>query len=250
MLAKKETIIITFIACMALSLMYITYISARTWTPGVTKGDFFYYETYGVYTASTPKTTIDIPSFEYNNTEWIRINITEISGSIVNQIYTLHFNNGTETNFDLQTNLDPTSPDNLSFSGKGIPICVANLNVGDSLSTVPLTINDTSTRTYASGSRKTNHVTWNTSDDCGDCYFDRDTGMLVETYRVHKFTNQGTGDTVEKADVINMINTNRWKIKDASTQTSILPFIIALIIATLVFLAIVIKKAGSLKTRI
>ena len=190
--------------------------SARTWTPGVAKGDYFYYEMYGVYNSSNPNSVFEVPKLERNNTEWVRIDVTEVSGSTVYQVYTAHFNNGTETKNDLQTNLDPTSSGAFDIRGKGIPICAANLSVGDPLPTVQLWINDTRARSYSFGNRETNYVAWNTSADWGYCYFDKQTGVLLELYRTHQYTDPLTGETISKTDVVNLKTSNLWQTSEPS----------------------------------
>lgn len=185
--------------------------SSMSWKPGVAKGDFFYYEMYGVFTSSDPNAVIEVPAFEQNNTDWVRIAITGVSGSVVYQVYTLHFKNRTEK-FELKTDLDPSNAGNFNFSEMGVPICAANLDVGDPLPTVQLTIRETLIRTYSSGEREINLVSWNISDDWGRCYFDRKTGMLVDLYRVHSFVNPATGETIYKADVVKMTRSSLWEI--------------------------------------
>jgi len=81
----------------------------RMWTPGVAAGDWFYFKMYGVYTSNQPNITLAIPQFEYNNTEWARINVTSVEGSMIYQVYTLHFFNGSESNFNFKTNVNPTN---------------------------------------------------------------------------------------------------------------------------------------------
>jgi len=185
--------------------------SSRTWEPGVAKGDFFYYEMYGVFTSSNPSAVIEVPTFERNNTDWVRIDITDVSGSIVYQVYTLHFKNRTEK-FELKTDLDPSNAGDFNFSEMGVPICAANLDVGNPLPTVELTIKETLIRSYSSGERETNLVSWNFSEDWGYCYFDRKTGMLVELYRVHSFVNPVTDEVINKADVVKMTRSSLWEI--------------------------------------
>lgn len=194
--------------------------SSRTWEPGVAKGDFFYYEMYGVFTSSDPNAVIEVPAFEQNNTDWIRIDITGVSGSVVYQIYTLHFKNRTEK-FELKADLDPSSARTLNFSEMGVPICATNLNIGDSLPTVQLTIKETLIRTYSSGERETNLVSWNISEDWGRCYFDKKTGMLVDLYRVHSFVSPVTGEVIFKADVVKMLSSSLWKITDVPKTNSV-----------------------------
>ncbi len=194
---------------------------SRTWNPGVTKGDCFFYQTYGIYISNLANTTLTIPEFEYNTTNWLRISITNVSGSIIYQIYTLQFKNGSETSFNFKTNVNPQNESNLKFSDKGVPICASNLHVDDQIPTVKLKINETLVTTYQSGPRETNRVVWNYTDDWGNCYFDKQTGMLVELCRTHQFANNATSEIVWKTDVIKLISTNRWQITQNQQSTSI-----------------------------
>jgi hypothetical protein len=198
---------ILFLCCFAVTKVT----SCETWTPGVAKGDFFCYQMYAVYTSSDPNAIIEVPPFERNNTDWVRIDITGTSGSIVYQVYTLHLKNGTESKFDWQTDLNPEHSENLSFKKKGVPICAANLEAGDQLPTAQLCINKTLTIVYPSGERETNCVSWNSPDDWGYCYFDQKTGVLVQLYRVHSYVNSQSGRVTNKTDVLKMTNSNLWR---------------------------------------
>jgi hypothetical protein len=194
----------------------------RIWTPGVAAGDCFYFKMYGVYTSNQPNITLAIPQFEYNNTEWARINVTSVEGSMIYQVYTLHFLNGSESNFNFKTNVNPANERYLQFNERGVPICATNLCVGDFIPTAETTINETVIRNYASGPRETNHALWNNSDDWGNCYFDRETGILVDLHRTHRFASNITDNVVWKTDVIEMIDSNRWEINAKPSAFSIL----------------------------
>ena len=104
--------------------------STRAWVPGVAEGDYFTYEMYGVFISNRSNMTLVIPQFEYNNTEWVRINITRIEGSLIHQVYILHFKNESETELDFKTDVNPAN-ENSSFSGQSVPICAANMDAGD-----------------------------------------------------------------------------------------------------------------------
>lgn len=199
------SILLLSLSCFA----YLMATSARTWEPGVAEGDFFYYEMYGVFTSSDPTAENKVPAFEQNTTDWVRIDITGVSGSVVYQVYTLHFENRTET-FELKTDLDPSNAGTFNFSEKGVPICATNLNVGDPLSTVPLIIEEKVVRTYSGGERETNIVSWNTSEDWGYCYFDRETGMLIDLHHVHSFVNPVTSEVIYKTDIAKMTRSSSW----------------------------------------
>ena len=104
--------------------------SPKTYAPGVAQGDYFTYEMYGVFTSNRSNTTMAIPQFEYNNTQWVKINITRVEGSVIHQIYILHFKNESETELNFETDVNPANK-NSSFVGQAVPICAANEEAGD-----------------------------------------------------------------------------------------------------------------------
>ena len=80
-----------FLLFLFFCLAFAQTVLARTWEPGVVEGDYFYYEIYGVCTSNDPDAIIYVPPFERNNPEWVKVEITGISGSRVYQNYTFHF---------------------------------------------------------------------------------------------------------------------------------------------------------------
>jgi hypothetical protein len=186
--------------------------SSRTFTSGVATGDHFTYEMYGIYTSKTPSTPVIIPEFEKNNTDWTQIKITAVAGSTIKQTYTLHFKNNSELQFDFETDVNPKNQEPFKISEKGVPICAANLNSGDKIPTANISLTDTLDRAFSDGKRDLTHARWSQTDEQGDIYFDRETGMLVELERTHIFTNPNTGNVIEKTDVIRLIDTNRWQV--------------------------------------
>jgi hypothetical protein len=223
--------------------------SARTWEPGVSKGDFFYYEIYGVFTSSNSDAVINVSPFERNNTDWLRIDINDVNGSIVHQVYTMQFKNGTQSVFAKQTDIDPSNHNSYDFTpDTGIPICATKLGVGDKLPTVQLAVNKTFVKTYPSGERETNVVSWNFSDDWGYCYFDKKTGMLVELNRVHSFVNLNTGEAVNKTDILRMTRSSLWEVSGAPAKIVLPLFIIyVLLIVTVV---VVTRKPKPVKSKL
>ncbi len=187
--------------------------SLRTFTPGVVEGDYFTYEMYGIYTSNIPNTAIIIPEFEKNNTDCTQIKITAVMGSTIRQTYTLYFKNDSEYQFDFEIDVNPQNQEHFKISEKGVPVCAANLNPGDKIPTAKITLNNTVNRAYLDGKRELTHARWSQTDEQGDIYFDRETGMLVELERTHKFTNPYTGNVIEKTDVIELIDTNRWQVR-------------------------------------
>ncbi|HKZ88055.1 MAG TPA: hypothetical protein VJ066_02715 [Candidatus Bathyarchaeia archaeon] len=204
---KTKTLIITSIFLLSLFGSALS-VSAKTLAVGVAKGDVFYYEMYAHYASSNPNTVIKVPPFEKNNTDWVRIEITDVSGSIISHVYTVHFKDGNETRISSQTDLTRTSGWSNGF--RGIPISPANLKADDTIPTGNLTVKETVMRVYPSSIRETNLATWNVSTDHGYCYFDRQTGMLVELNRVHLYINAETGEVISKTDIVTMISSSFW----------------------------------------
>ncbi len=204
---KTKTLIITSILLLSLFGSALS-VSAQTLVVGVAKGDVFYYEMYAHYASSNPNAVIKVPPFEQNNTDWVRIEITDVSGSIISHVYTIHFKDGNETRINSQTDLTSTSGWSNGF--RGIPISPANLKAGDTIPMDNLTVKETVMRAYPSGMRETNVATWNISTDHGYCYFDRQTGILVELNRVHFYVNSETGEVTSKTDIVKMTNSSFW----------------------------------------
>jgi hypothetical protein len=206
--------------------------SSGSFEPGVSVGDYFTYQMYGVFVSNISNTTMQIPQFEYNNTQWVKITIANVDGSKINQLYTLHFQNQSETSVYILADTEPTSEN--KPTGQAVPICAANQTVGDKIPTAGVSITDSGMRQYGSGQRETNHALWNATDDWGEGYFDRGTGMMVDFVRTHRFVNQNTGEIVEKTDHIRLIETNKWQVS-SSTKT---PLPLWLILASLFLLLV------------
>ena len=211
-------VLLLFLSCFAGAKVTL----AQALTSGVAKGDVFYYTMCAHYSSSDPNAVVDVPPFEANNTDWVRIEITGVSGSIIYHVYTLHFKNETEQVIDGQTDL--ASSLNFSSGFAGVPICAANLSAGDKVSTVQLIINETLVWSYPSGEREINHVSWNNSEDYGDCYFDKKTGMPVDLYRVHSFVNSTTNEVIKKADIVKMTSSSLWVVPEF--PTFLFPFLL------------------------
>jgi len=240
----KEKLSVTTLILFLFLIIFAEAILAKSWTPGVAEGDFFCYEMYGVFTSSDLNDFTEVSAFEQNNTDEVRIDITGVSGSVVCQAYTLYFGNETKK-FELETDLDPGNAGIFNFSELGVPIFAANLNVGDTLPTVELTVEGTLLRTYPSGERETNHVSWNSTLDYGDCYFDKKTGMLAELNRTHLYVNPVTSRGVRKVDIIKMTNSSFWSAAEPTllVQSSI-DFVRVLLASVILFagLSVWLKK--------
>lgn len=196
-----------------LLLASISPVLPRTFSSGVSNGDYFVYHMYGVYNSTLPNIELLIPEFERNITDWTQISIESVYGSLVTQTYILHFKNSSELRFNFETDVDPQKQGEFQMSNKGVPLCAAYLNVGDKIPTVNITISGIVERNYSDGERELIYANWNQPDEYGEIYFDRETGMLVELERTCRFVNPVSERVVEKTDVLNLIDTNRWHLR-------------------------------------
>jgi len=211
MKAKSLIIVLSLLlSCLAGT----TAASAEASAPGVAKGDVFYYNLYGICNSSDPDAMSASPC-EANDTDWVRVEITDVSGSVISHACTLHYKNGSMERVEGQTDTACSS----SFDGdfRYVPICPANLSIGELMQAVQLTVNETLDVDCPDGLREMNHVVWSNSVDCGECYFDRETGMLVELCRVHLYTNPATGEVVSEEDVVKMTSSSTWVVREFPT---------------------------------
>jgi hypothetical protein len=206
------------LALLLFSLVGLNLVWAESGLVGVSEGDVFVYSMTAEYVSTVSNATVEVPEFEANNTDWVRIEITNINGSMVDQVYTLHYKNGTDQIIKGQTDLANNSSYMQESGGfRGVPMCPPNLTVGDSLQTFQLTINETVVWAFPNGNREVNHVFWTSDLEIGDLYFDKQTGILVDMYRQHAFINSITGEVVKKADIIKMQSSSLWTIPEFPT---------------------------------
>ncbi len=214
----KRRLAFAVLALLLFSLVGLNLVSAESGLVGVSEGDVFVYSMTAAYVSTVSNATVEVPEFEANNTDWVRIEITNINDSVVYQVYTLHYKNGTDQVINGQTDLANNSSYMQESGGfRGVPMCPPNLTVGDSLQTLQLTINETIVWAFPSGNREVNHVYWTNELEVGDIYFDKQTGILVDMYRQHAFINTQTGEVVKKADIIKMQSSNLWTIPEFPT---------------------------------
>jgi hypothetical protein len=163
----------------------ITMVQAKTAVVGVSQGDVFEYNMVSHW-SSLFTDTIPEELLELNQTEWLRVTVTGISGSQISTRVTTHYRNGTEISADGSCNIETGE------GSGGPPFIGANLGKNDLVNpsaSESWYINETVTRTYKDGPRETNHLnleyTGNSSEigefnTVYDYYFDKNTGVLVE----------------------------------------------------------------------
>ena len=227
-MVKKRSRTIIFIAIVTsiiiiLSFLILTNLSSQglVAAPGVRKGDEFTYDLKGYWSSNDPEATIPENLPQINMTDWFKVTITDVNGADITIETVWHFNNGTEItgtgNINVETGIHyPTN----GFWG----IYASNLKANDFVRpTGPdrSTINQTSTRNYASGTRETNRIsleikyydandpTYTTTwTEYMNTHFDKQTGILVELRDTSVYTNPDQTITL----LWTIINTNRWQI--------------------------------------
>jgi hypothetical protein len=92
----KTKIASTAILLVLLTLASTQLVVAQSATVGVNSGDTFDYSYKINWSSTDPSATVPALYEELNSTQFIRISIIDVTGSLVNIDFTRHFNNGTE----------------------------------------------------------------------------------------------------------------------------------------------------------
>jgi hypothetical protein len=137
---------------------------------GVSKGDVFYYDYTTILSGN------NIYSYllaQGNYTQWVKVEITEVSASVVNMNIIYQYKNGTEFSFS-----DSIDVGALKCNSWIYPANLAeNSVISDSQANQQYTVGDTVTRSYQGVQKEVDHITKN-----GDLeiYFEKTTGVLQE----------------------------------------------------------------------
>ena len=188
---------------------------------------------------------------EANLTAQYKVSFSSVSGVNATATYLWDFNNGTQLPFLIAQDVESGQSYYLSYMAPPFEIAVAaNLNQGDLLHPTgndTVTINQTISRNYASGSRDTNVIelsypiqnnetdTTIVGSSNTTFYIDKATGIIVE----QDSTVQHTTNPAETVSVVwKLKETNVW---DASTSFELtLPMIIAIVAAVAVIAVLVV----------
>jgi hypothetical protein len=194
------------------TIMGITLAQPQT-VVGVKQGDVFEYSMRSFWTC----TFMDTPPadlVELNQTEWVRVTVTEVSGSQIKTQITTHYRNGTEINSDEICDIDTGE-----LSG-GPPFISANLDKNGIINPSnpePWFVNETITTYYEDTVREVNLLKFEETgilSEVGEYiriteyYFDKDTGVLVEYFYEFSYTGL-TSITQSK-----LIASNVWAIPE------------------------------------
>ena len=157
---------------------------AQTRAVGVAEGDWFKYGFTFDWNSELNMTSEEVPFSDFLMSEWVTLNIQDISGTNVTGCITIHFENGTDNTQDVSVDVD-TGDGNLRNW-----LISAGLNANDLLylSGSNERINETITQTSPWGSRETNHLVYSynysseedNSDIRVNMFWDKEIGVLTE----------------------------------------------------------------------
>jgi hypothetical protein len=192
-------VVILSIAVVA-AIVYTTQTSSSPVVSGVNVGDTFTYKLTGASVLGSADAVTPGYLSEYNNTDYYKVTITGINGSVISFDTVWQFTNGTAVQNSEWVNLS-TGADNGDFWA----IYASNLNKNDLLRPKgfdTLIVNSTDTQTYTSSTRQRNfwsieNVFTDINDPTGNTqrydfmgvYFDKQTGMLIDLTNVQEYNN-------------------------------------------------------------
>src|SRR5665647_2438493 len=105
----KTKVTSTIVLLILLSIVSTPLVLGQTTTVGVKPGDTFNYSYRINWDSTDPTATVPAQYEELNNTQFIRITVITVTGSLINVDFTRHFNNGTEQtqngNIDVNTQI-------------------------------------------------------------------------------------------------------------------------------------------------
>jgi hypothetical protein len=242
MFDPKSRIAIVF-ACVVLIAFTVPALAVE-YNPGVIAGEWV---KYGHFVASG----LGVPS-DFNQSDWMKITVTAVSGNNVTLHMSGKYKNGTATNesdtiYDVETgwtNVTTGTYNVSSFSYGFFFITATNLTENDPLLTASvLKINKTETRTYLGEDRTVNIVNITTSipgfyDFKYVTVYDKASGMLLETTMLSNSTLMPSTDMQMSFSIIQTsifgVGTGEW-FQDLRIWTGI-AVVIIIVIALIIVL--------------
>ena len=230
--------IIPFLALLLLPL--ILRVSAAGREPGVRIGDFCEYHDIVVYWSSTdPDATCPDYLKEFNETQWMYLQVLDVDGTNVTGQATIHYKNGTEETSGGWVDVDTGNGNNMTMF-----LIAANLGPGDSIYTSGYysswMINETISKMYPSGEvRDTNlfNLTMEVSYPpyyakySMNHYWDKETGAIVQMDM--ETIEESTHNTTYSMH-IGITGTNRWVVPEFSMWTLLLTLTLSFAVITVI----------------
>ena len=206
---------------------------AQTAVPGVFQGTTLNYD-YNLHWESTDPTATPPPEYvNFNNTRSIQIKVNQVSGTTITLEVTRHFRNGTESSETGQIDINQEIID-VSF---GFLIVRANISANEKIypSGGRTTITETILRTYAQGTRETNHYLSEDADEDTyekiEIYFDKATGVATEYHYESRETSDSYTTTTK--ETLTLDSSILWIIPEFPTYAVLLILIFASLLMAL-----------------
>ena len=193
MKTKKIFGILTIFFLICISTLTITL--AQTRSPGVTVGDSFKYSF--TLDLNTSNSETSLPSLfdslmeQARSIEWVQVNITDVSGTLVTSQVVMQFKNGTQ-----QTSTEVTDVAGMTQNGPTPYLIASNLNANDQIYPgSDQIINETVTRNSREENHQSTITEYNVTQEelaafgitgplqqtnSADTYWDKQTGALTE----------------------------------------------------------------------
>jgi hypothetical protein len=231
----SQSVLIKFVSILFLSCLLLCVVYAAESQVGVSKGDVFTYDLSYSFTSENPnrKTASDI---DREMMEWARYTITEVSGTQVSFQKTLHYNNESEIN--TEDSLDVTRP-SIEFIGDEFFVIIApNLAANSQYSIEDgHWINETTVSKYPEGDRELNYIRFPVPMACLHLYFDKATGVLVnsEYHASPTFLDSEGSEFKETID-------NSIKLRESNVWT--VPELPSFLVVSVLMLAIFVVSIG------
>jgi hypothetical protein len=218
-------------------------IQAQTITPGVEPASVFDYHVSSYWTSSDAYASIPDDLTQVNQTSHVEVRIATVNATTIETSTPYYF-------YDEQPILERGYINLHTGEGAGFQaIIAANLTVGDRIhpdGDDTLTVLDTTTRNYESGSRETNHVRIVDNNETytasRDLYFDKATGILVE-----QVDRTETNDPASVAQITwkldSTLYVENWTVPEFPVITMVPFFLLAA-----AFVAVAYKKNKIFKT--
>lgn len=198
---------------------------AQTVKVGVNPGNTFDYS-YKIYWSSTnPAATVPAEDLKLNDTQYIRLDIVSVEGTLINVDFFRHFNDGTETkqngNIDVNTQVLEIPYSTLIIRADANPDEKVYPFGGHA------TLNDTATRTYPIGQIDT--IRYVSPDSAGansertEIFYNRANGVGVEYNFVSQETSGSYVTTIRETLLI-----SSWVIPEFPVTTVLMIILLAI----------------------
>jgi hypothetical protein len=215
----------TIIIILCLAIISTPLVSAQTVTVGVNPGNTFNYSYKINWDSTDPHAIVPTQYEELNTTQFIRITVITVTGSLINVDVTRHFNNGTEQtqngNIDVNTQVLE-----IPYS---VLIIRSDANPGEKIYPTGghAILNDTGTRTYSIG--QVDAVRYVSPDTTGgnsektEIYYDRTNGVAVEYNFISQETSGSYITTTRETVLI-----SSWVIPEFPVTTVLMILLLAI----------------------